>query len=422
MKITESDDFFQAIQKLQNISFYPIHIFYKSMLIYPQTPDLNTDPFSSDPALFRNLSKKSGIFQETDSTDIFYAISAKGDYICIVGPLCFQSLSRNQMLEYAHKHTIKSKFEFRIPRCSTMQALDTLSLISLLLEKTACNISNQGDGSADSDASLLEETDKNTSALWIYSEAEDSGNSLSDERSYYLQAYQLDNTEKDIPHTPYALEMEIISALQTSDKEKFYSLLNEITQYSSGDFANTSSKYKEYSAVSIITILTRAAITAGVSQSEAYSLSDLLLYKTSACNNEQTYIDIFKEALKSFFELIKKSNEIQNQSIYIRDCKAYIGQNLNKELNPEIIANHLGISKNYLLQLFPQYENITLMQYILRERVQAAANMLKYSDFDIMRIASYFHFQTQSHFGVVFKKYIGMTPAAYRKKNKPAEF
>ena len=62
------------------------------------------------------------------------------------------------------------------------------------------------------------------------------------------------------------------------------------------------------------------------------------------------------------------------------------------------------------------------MQYILRERVFAAANMLKYSDFDIMRIATYFHFQTQSHFGVVFKKYLGMSPAAYRRKNKPVGF
>ena len=192
--------------------------------------------------------------------------------------------------------------------------------------------------------------------------------------------------------------MEIISALQSADKTKFHSLLQTLTNYSGGEFAYSSAKYKEYSAVSIITVLTRAAITGGVSPNDAYSISDILLYKTSLCRHEQEYMQVFRETLDSFFKLVKKNNDMQNQSIHIRDCKVYISHHLNKELSPDILAEHLGISKNYLLRLFPEYENMTLMQYILRERVMAAANMLKFSDFDIMRIATYFHFSDTEPF------------------------
>lgn len=408
---------FNLIRKLQNISFYSIHIFCDDVVVYPDAPHADTDPFLRDPSLYQSISMENGPIYDKNNRDIFYASGKKGTYVCIIGPFCLQSLSQDKMIEYARTHHIAKIFDFRITRGSITQALDTLTLVFSLLEK---NLQNEN---SDNDSHDLENASEPPSTFWFTNPDTDFLDIHETEgNNYRIQTYQLNNAEKEIPHTPYEMETEIISAFQSSDTDKYYSLLHKLENYSGGDFAYSSRKYKEYSAVSIVTILTRAAITGGVSPNDAYALSDILLYKTSLCKNEQEYPQVFKEALDSFFKLMKKNNGLQNQSLYIRDCKVYISHHLNKELSPEILAVHLGISKNYLLRLFPRYENITLMQYILRERVMAAANMLKYSDFDIMRIASYFHFQSQSHFGVVFKKYIGMSPAAYRKKNKPTGF
>lgn len=398
---------FAMIQKLQNISFYPIHIFFNDLSIYPDAPSTDTDPFSCDSSLYQTLSNDSGAIYDPDDSDIFYAAGKKEDLFCIIGPFCIESLSPDKMLQYARKHHIKKRFDFQIIHGSITQALDTLALVFSLLDTPHSNT-----------------PDKESNSTFWFMDLDANSHPLfqSEQNDFQVQSYQLDNIEKDIPHTPYELEMEIISALQSSDKTKFNSLLQTITNYSGGEFAHSSSKYKEYSAVSIITVLTRAAISGGVPATDAYALSDTLLYKTSVCKEEQDYMKIFQEALNDFFVLVKKNSEKQSQSIHIRNCKIYISHHLNKELTPDILAETLGISKNYLLRLFPQYEGLTLMQYILRERVFAAANMLKYSDFDIMRIATYFHFQTQSHFGVVFKKYLGMSPAAYRRKNKPVGF
>lgn len=407
-----SDEILNILHKFQNVTFYPIHIYKNNQLIYPDYPDSSNaniqdqDPFYTDPDLYLRMSQNTGYLHEPDISNIFYTVGRRDQYVCVIGPLCLQTLFSDQMFQYARSHRIKRKIDFKIQHGSIQQAFDALTLIFFLLGVPVPEFSSE---TPPVFYSTSDHSEKNS-------------DNFKGQKEFAFQSYTFSASEKDIPHTPYELEMEIISALQTSDEEKFYSLWKKSENYSGGKFANTSSKYKEYAAVSLITILTRAAIAGGVPQNDAYSLSDILIYKVSLCRNEQEYLQIFQEALESFFALAKKNNDRQDQSLHIRNCKAYISHHLNNELTPEILAAHLGISKNYLLRLFPEYENITLMQYILRERVHAAANMLKYSDFEIMRIASYFQFQSQSHFGVVFKKYIGMSPAAYRKKYKPVGF
>lgn len=63
-----------------------------------------------------------------------------------------------------------------------------------------------------------------------------------------------------------------------------------------------------------------------------------------------------------------------------------------------------------------------LQDYIVRFRVERAANLLMYSEEGISDIAEYVNFPSQSYLGKVFKKYKGMTPQKYRDKFKPREF
>ncbi|MBR1572504.1 MAG: helix-turn-helix transcriptional regulator [Lachnospiraceae bacterium] len=63
-------------------------------------------------------------------------------------------------------------------------------------------------------------------------------------------------------------------------------------------------------------------------------------------------------------------------------------------------------------------EGMTIRQYLIKERCIHAANLLKYSDYDLSTIAEYFCFSSQSHFGNQFKKVMGMTPKEYRTRYK----
>ena len=103
-------------------------------------------------------------------------------------------------------------------------------------------------------------------------------------------------------------------------------------------------------------------------------------------------------------------------------CKNYIAAHRTKNIQVREISTAVGMSHSYLTKKFKEYEGITIQQYIISEKLKAAANMLKYSDASISEIAEYLSFASQSHMGQYFKKAYQMTPKEYREKYKIVEF
>ena len=53
-------------------------------------------------------------------------------------------------------------------------------------------------------------------------------------------------------------------------------------------------------------------------------------------------------------------------------------------------------------------------------KINNACDMLKNTDTSILEISNTLGYASLSHFNRVFKEYIGITPALYRKENKPS--
>ena len=60
---------------------------------------------------------------------------------------------------------------------------------------------------------------------------------------------------------------------------------------------------------------------------------------------------------------------------------------------------------------------MTLTDFILREKIEEAKRLLRYSDKSLSLIANYLGFSSQSHFTKTFKKYAQKTPKQYRENN-----
>jgi AraC-like DNA-binding protein len=86
------------------------------------------------------------------------------------------------------------------------------------------------------------------------------------------------------------------------------------------------------------------------------------------------------------------------------------------------MARELGKSQSYLARRFHEETGITLQQYALDQRLEAGANMLRFSDEKIGDIADYLGFSSQSHFSNLFLKQYRQTPAEYRRKYKIIDF
>ncbi len=100
----------------------------------------------------------------------------------------------------------------------------------------------------------------------------------------------------------------------------------------------------------------------------------------------------------------------------LEKAKHFIGQNYSKDLSVPEIANRLGISASLLFKLFREQEKTTPIEYLQDVRIRKACNMLISEKLSISDIGSLCGFSDTSYFCKVFKKWVGCSPASYRKK------
>ena len=133
-------------------------------------------------------------------------------------------------------------------------------------------------------------------------------------------------------------------------------------------------------------------------------------------------IELNQRCFYKFTKLVADTRKTRSFSSYTEQCKDYISQNYHHKIYMEDIAEAIGISQGHLSRIFRQDTGEKIQDYILKFRVKRAANLLKYSDATLSEISDYVCFNSQSHFGSVFKEYMKMTPGQYREKYKRKEF
>lgn len=233
-----------------------------------------------------------------------------------------------------------------------------------------------------------------------------------------LEDYRLQQSEHDRGHgIGMAFEYQLMEIVKAGDVEAMKNMMSgdgpEISDI--GEFSTDNHKQMEYMVVTILALLTRAAVEGGMNPEEAYILGDVYIRKIEQCSNNTAALTMLgTKAQFEFTEKVKEAKEKKSQFIYVDKCKDYIAKNLRKNIKVSDIAPALGISKTYLTHKFTEVEGISIQQYILKERCEHAANLLRYSDYPIAVISEYFCFASQSHFGSSFKKQFGMTPREYR--------
>jgi signal transduction histidine kinase/DNA-binding LacI/PurR family transcriptional regulator/CheY-like chemotaxis protein len=100
----------------------------------------------------------------------------------------------------------------------------------------------------------------------------------------------------------------------------------------------------------------------------------------------------------------------------VRQAMVFIHEHFAEAISREAIANHIGISADYLTDCFRQELSITPVTYIRRYRIRQACELLRSTDQSITQIALSVGFSDSAHFTRTFMREVGLTPKAYRRK------
>ncbi|HET8846287.1 MAG TPA: AraC family transcriptional regulator [Ktedonobacteraceae bacterium] len=102
----------------------------------------------------------------------------------------------------------------------------------------------------------------------------------------------------------------------------------------------------------------------------------------------------------------------------VRRVTDFIQAHLNQHLPLERLAEQIGFSVYHFARLFRQTIGESPHQFVLRQRIEQARLLLKETDLPLAQIALQVGFPNQSHFTVVFKEHLGLSPRAYRQERE----
>ncbi len=131
--------------------------------------------------------------------------------------------------------------------------------------------------------------------------------------------------------------------------------------------------------------------------------------------------DISEEGKKSlictFVEIVSDSRVIDtNEARLAQKILSFIDDNLSKQLDIDVIAEHFGYDRSHLSRVFKNVTGIAIKAYINQKRVSFSKYLLEYSEFSVNKIAVLAGFEESNLFTKFFTYHVGLTPSDYRRK------
>ena len=111
----------------------------------------------------------------------------------------------------------------------------------------------------------------------------------------------------------------------------------------------------------------------------------------------------------------------ENGDLQILQLKDYIDAHMHENLTLEQLAKLAHFNKTYFVQRFKELWGVPPMKYVSNMRCQKARYLLIETDLSVSEISAITGFQSPHYFSSVFKKYTGISPNDFRKREKPAE-
>ena len=226
------------------------------------------------------------------------------------------------------------------------------------------------------------------------------------------------NRENHISHLDYNRENEFFNAVKNGDREAVDRLFLPFENEKLGILSYDALRNIKYHMVITLALIARACIEGGLSMETAYNLSDIYIQRLDMANTKEELNFLHREAINDYVGLMDmlKNNKASHYPKAVTLCVDYIYDNLHHKITLGDLAKKALLSESYLSKLFKKEVGVGIAEYIMDKKIEAAGNMLKYTDSSVLTISDYFCFNSESHFIRTFKAKTGMTPKTYREK------
>lgn len=108
---------------------------------------------------------------------------------------------------------------------------------------------------------------------------------------------------------------------------------------------------------------------------------------------------------------IQYPNELPDAIIFVKE---YIEKYYCTYINLDDIVSNCGYSKYHICRLFKNYMDCTIMEYLLKQRINKAKSLLMNTQDTIKEISIAIGYSDPNYFSLIFKRELGISPIQYR--------
>ncbi len=229
-----------------------------------------------------------------------------------------------------------------------------------------------------------------------------------------IKELQYQNSERGFAHTPHNADMLQYEYLKEGNLASVAESAKLFQPEMQGHLSDNPLRNIKYLFIINTGLASRYAVEGGLEKETAYAISDLYIQRVDLLNSIEEVKILQQEMITHYttqVALAKKNNIFSKPII---QCMEYIDLHLTEPIHLSDMANYVKLNENYLSTLFKKETGFTCSGYIIKERIEAAKNMLNHSEDSYSQIASSLAFSSQSHFTRVFREQTGYTPHKFR--------
>lgn len=331
-----------------------------------------------------------------DSYGVCFCCIKSGDVYFLLGPFCLEKLNNVDLRKYYRNYNNHIGSKKKLPIFNFTKVLSLMELFTELILQIRYN-----------DEELV-----NANNLMSLKH---------EDKLRELLLLEIKEEEEEFYHHTYQEEQRLLDCIREGRTQDALVYSKNIDEYV-GRLSASELNHRRNEAIVSITLCTRAAIEGRVTPATAYHLSDYYIRKCDESSDIVAITEYRNQAIIELTERVRQCLKGYRGSSYVEQCKDYIRKHYREKIYLKKVADDMGISQSYLSRLFLKETGVNFQEYIMKYRIEKAANLLIHSEKSFSEIGEYVNMSSQSYFGAVFKKYMGVSPKVYRDKNKPREF
>ena len=128
-----------------------------------------------------------------------------------------------------------------------------------------------------------------------------------------------------------------------------------------------------------------------------------------------------KDDVKHWVFRMKNKMLLHHDSNPIQQAKEFIRDHLGENITIKRIADHVYMNPTYFCESFKKQTGETVLDYVIRNRLEKAKKLLKMTDLKVYDISAEVGYQDTKYFSRLFKEWIGQSPSQYREHHANRE-